>query len=197
MGLIIRGVGTTSSRLRDWCARLPRVARRLATLGFVAESLWDSCWQAGFKSSQGAATTECPGSAVTDLLPIDKSTNDRQHFRGQKRLLVRFVGLDVPADWMAVFERRLDLPNLFRSHPWFDFWFDPGSALTPGSAFRTEPGNNGLVSEAVQKHLVNRLAEFLRQASDFTGAGFARTPVGVWEDAPTGGSSWDGRHRSG
>ena len=26
-------------------------------------------------------------------------------------------------------------------------------------AFWTEPGNNGLVSEAVQKHLVNRLAE--------------------------------------
>src|ERR1051326_8073941 len=61
MGLIIRGVGTTSSRLRDRCARLPRVARRLATLGFVAESLWDSSSDAGFKSSQGAATTSDDG----------------------------------------------------------------------------------------------------------------------------------------
>src|ERR1043166_3322126 len=54
MGLIIRGVGTTSSRLRDWCARLPRVARRLATLGFDAESLWDSCryvWDYSYEES--------------------------------------------------------------------------------------------------------------------------------------------------
>src|SRR5438034_7957341 len=40
IGLILR-VGATSSRLRG--TDIPRVARGLATLGFVAESLWDSC----------------------------------------------------------------------------------------------------------------------------------------------------------
>ena len=67
MGLIIRGVGTTSSRLRDWCARLPRVARCLATLGFVAESLWDSCSDDGFKSSEGASREVRPSSGGASL----------------------------------------------------------------------------------------------------------------------------------
>src|SRR5881394_3127010 len=41
-GLIIRGVGATSSRLRGVDARVSQGSSLLATLGFIAESLWDS-----------------------------------------------------------------------------------------------------------------------------------------------------------
>jgi len=42
MGLIIRGVGATSSRLRGVDAEISQGSSLLATLGFIAESLWDS-----------------------------------------------------------------------------------------------------------------------------------------------------------
>src|SRR5712671_5885688 len=41
-GLIIRGVGATSSRLKGVDARGSQGSSLLATLGFIAESLWDS-----------------------------------------------------------------------------------------------------------------------------------------------------------
>src|SRR3989441_8000653 len=41
-GLIIRGVGATSSRLRGVMPEVSQGSSLLATLGFIAESLWDS-----------------------------------------------------------------------------------------------------------------------------------------------------------
>ena len=40
--LIIRGVGATSWRLRGWTPEVSQGSSLLATLGFIAESLWDS-----------------------------------------------------------------------------------------------------------------------------------------------------------
>src|SRR6266702_3453238 len=42
-GLLIRGVGATSSRLRGVDAEVSQGSSLLATLGFIAESLLDSC----------------------------------------------------------------------------------------------------------------------------------------------------------
>jgi len=41
MGLLIRGVGATSSRLRGVMPEVSQGSSLLATLGFIAESLWD------------------------------------------------------------------------------------------------------------------------------------------------------------
>src|SRR6266478_2860231 len=41
-GLLIRGVGSTSSRLRGVLPEISQGSSLLATLGFIAESLWDS-----------------------------------------------------------------------------------------------------------------------------------------------------------
>src|SRR5207245_5836354 len=41
-GLLIRGVGATSSRLRGVLPEVSQGSSFLATLGFIAESLWDS-----------------------------------------------------------------------------------------------------------------------------------------------------------
>src|SRR5438876_7462765 len=41
-GLLIRGVGATSSRLRGVLPEVSQGSSLLATLGFIAESLWDS-----------------------------------------------------------------------------------------------------------------------------------------------------------
>ena len=41
-GLLIRGVGATSSRLREVMPEVSQGSSLLATLGFIAESLWDS-----------------------------------------------------------------------------------------------------------------------------------------------------------
>ena len=41
-GLLLRGVGATSSRLRGVLPEVSQGSSFLATLGFIAESLWDS-----------------------------------------------------------------------------------------------------------------------------------------------------------
>ena len=46
----------------------------------------------------------------------------------------------------------------------------------------SEPGNDGLISKAVQKQEVNGLAQSFREAGDFSIAGFAGPPRGVWKD---------------
>ena len=49
-------------------------------------------------------------------------------------------------------------------------------------AFLAEPGNDGIISKAIQKQEVNGLAERFRKAGDFAIAGFAGAPRGVWKD---------------
>ena len=62
IGLIIRGVGATSSRLRGWTPEISQGSSLLATLGFIAESLWDSRSLASIKirKVQRPRAQQCP-----------------------------------------------------------------------------------------------------------------------------------------
>jgi len=86
MGLIIRGVGTTSSRLRDWCATFPRVARCSQPWALLQNPFGILARMPVLRSRKAPRRRAHPGAAVTAPLHIDKSTKVPKrpdHFGGR------------------------------------------------------------------------------------------------------------------
>ena len=82
VGLSIRGVGATSSRLGGVLPEVSQGSSLLATLGFIAESLWDSRSLASIKIS-----VRCSEDGRTPL-PSLRPYKERRRKRGRKEQLM-------------------------------------------------------------------------------------------------------------